>query len=177
MVAPTPTPPNLPTNTPAWDSWLVKVLLIAVPTIFAIWKPDHTFNSASAQALIVGLGIAAAGLVHLVDVISQNLSKYGFTKLALDNAFYQEDSWVHANMDDLKGAAATLKTLPDVGKAVTDVQSRVTDVENKLQAIPAVDQVAIEAMIKKEIAALLGTPPTTVANVANTNTKVTPPAS
>lgn len=55
---------------PVWLNNLIKVALAAVPIILAVWDPNKAFNSTTADAIIVGAGVAAAAMVHVIELIT-----------------------------------------------------------------------------------------------------------
>jgi hypothetical protein len=122
----TPPEPVIPSSFPAWESRLVKFLLVAVPTILAIWQPNRTFNTPQTQAAIIAAGVIAAAIVHLVDVISTN----GITKAGLQKTVSEEVAWVESNFGTIKSAAGVLATLPGLPNRLGGIETTVAQVKN-----------------------------------------------
>jgi hypothetical protein len=134
------------TGTPSWITNLVTFLLVAVPVALSVWKPNGSFTSANTQAVIVGLGVLAAGLVHLVKLLSEN----GLKKAGIAKTITEEESWVKANFADLTGtftaAKAAVATIPGLPAHLAQVDTAVADVKGRLDAIPPTDAAALKAL-------------------------------
>lgn len=145
----------------------VKLFVVVVPTVLAIWKPSSTFKSADAQAILVVGGFFTAGLIHLVEIAVENFSKYGLSKAAIEKTYDEDSLWVKQNAASLKASWATaqsaLDKIPGVPGALTDLTGRVGTLESSSQSIfskleadvlalgarvPTVDSGTVEGLVK-----------------------------
>lgn len=134
------------TGTSSWVTHAVSLLLVAVPTALAVWKPNGAFTSATAQAVIVAAGVLAAGVVHLVKLVSEN----GLTKAGIEKTVSEEEQWVKANYTDLQetfnGAKQALAAVPGLPERLSGVEALAHQVEAKVDAVPAPEKVSIEQL-------------------------------
>lgn len=99
--------PTLPNGLPAWENRIVKVLLLAVPSVLAVWHPIKGLDSSTAQTILISVGVVVAAAVHVV----QDFTKNGFTLVSLRRAFLDQQSFVEANMTSLQAAVAEVHHL------------------------------------------------------------------
>lgn len=179
----TPTP-VLPTNTPKWVNNFVKFLLVAVPTVLAIWKPGHAFDTATAQAVIVSVGVFLAATVHIAEIVIDAIKAHGLSRATLDRVYTSSQQWVADNISDIRISAYKLKQflasvpviqplLASATGRLTTVESDVSDLKARYATIPGVDQEAIAAIVRDELKKLLGS---VTAGPSAVNVAVAPPA-
>lgn len=139
------------THTPPMLTHIVTVLLVAVPIVLSVWKPNGSFNSTTAQAVIVAVGVFFAGLLHLAMVLSKNR----LTRAGLEKSFCEEEQWVKANWSTLQltfvGAQKALNNVPNlperlagVEAATQSVKADVEAVKGQIDQLPKSQQVSIE---------------------------------
>jgi len=134
------------TATPTWVTHTVSLLLVAVPVVLSVWKPNGAFTSTTAQAVIVAAGVLAAGVVHLVKLVCEN----GLSKAGLEKTVSEEEAWVKANYADLQqtfgNAQKALASVPGLPERLSGVETLAHTVEAKVDSIPAPEKVSIEQL-------------------------------
>lgn len=164
------------TGTPRWLTTLISALLVVIPSVLAIWKPNGSFSSASAQALIVGIGVAAAGLVHLARLVAEN----GLKKAGIAKTITEEESWIKANWSDLTGtftaAKVAVDTIPGVPTKLAEVSALAEDTKARVDAIPPTDLTALKALALTAISEQLNGSKIMVTNPDGSMSTVTIPA-
>lgn len=149
-------PPSLPTNTPAWLNNLIKVLLVAVPIVLAIWQPNGNFSSATAQAWIITGGVLLAGLLHIVEYIVTNIRQHGLSIATITATESEAAAYIKANLPDFQAAwqnvEHVLASVPTHGPAINSLTERLTTVEHQIAntQVPTPDQV--QALVQTTVA-------------------------
>jgi len=162
----------------------VKFLLVAVPTVLAIWKPGHAFDTATAQAVIVSVGVFLAATVHIAEIVIDAIKAHGLSRATLDRVYTSSQQWVADNISDIRISAYKLKQflasvpviqplLASATGRLTTVESDVSDLKARYATIPGVDQEAIAAIVRDELKKLLGS---VTAGPSAVNVAVAPPA-
>lgn len=127
----------------------IKFLIAGIPTALALWRPNHTFTSVSAQTVLVSGGFLLASLVHVVEIGVKNLKEYGLSKTALQKTYTEDEAWVKNNATAVRTAFsktdAALDTIPGIPAIVAGLKSDVVDLRSR---VPAIDITAIENVVR-----------------------------
>lgn len=143
----TPTPAKPKPLEPVWLAHLVGLVLIAVPIVLAVWQPGHSFHTATAQAAIVVAGVAAAGILHIVHLVTIN----GLTKAGLLRTVHEEAAWLHANWADISGAISTARNLAgSIDPALlARTEAAVSSLQSQVSSLSASDTAAVESVVRR----------------------------
>jgi hypothetical protein len=134
-------PPNLPTGTPAWLNNIIKLLLVAVPIILAIWQPGGNFSTPVVQACIVTGGVLLAGGIHIVEYLVVNFRQHGISVATITATESEAAAYIKLNLATFEAVWNNIRqfavTYPTLKPAIDSLIARHEETAAKVAALEA----------------------------------------
>ena len=111
------------------------------------WQPNHTLSTPTVQGVVLVAAFAVAGLIHITRLAHENgISAAGWAKTV-----GEEESWLKANLGDLKGLVAQVKagaaTTPEGVKLEADVATAAKKVTAAADKLSPEDRASLSAAL------------------------------
>lgn len=180
-----PTLPTPPAGTPPVLVHLVALVLVIVGPVLAFTDPSGKISTGAAQAAVIIVFVAIAGLIFLTRIIIEGVHQHGWNMKTLDWVWSQSQQVLDQDIQEFKQlwpqAKPAVTAMPGMQGTLESLTATVNDIRARATAATSpADNAAIVAAVKDLVVPLAlkensGAPPPPAASAIPATAQVPPP--